>query len=129
MTPTPTAADRTVRKGDFPTIAEALDYAATVATGVNIHSLRGELVEVLPYAALAEQARALGANLLALGMTPGDRVAIAADSDGDFLRAFFACQYAGLVPAPVPLPAPLGGKDAYVAHVRRMIISAPSTRQ
>ena len=124
MTPTPTAADRTVRKGDFPTLAQALDHAATVATGVNVHSLRGELAEVLPYATLAEQARALGANLLALGLTPGDRVAIAADSDGDFLRAFFACQYAGLVPAPVPLPAPMGGKDAYVAHVRRMIVSA-----
>jgi fatty-acyl-CoA synthase len=110
--------------GDFPTIAAALDFAATQATGVNIHSLRGELVEALTYAALAEQARALAGRLLALGLVPGDRIAIAADSDGDFLRAFFACQYAGLVPAPVPLPAPLGGKDAYVAHVRRMIISA-----
>jgi len=51
-------------------------------------------------------------------------VALAAESDGDFLRAFFACQYAGLTPAPLPLPAPFGGKDAYVAHVRRMLISA-----
>ena len=124
MTPTPTAPDRTVRKGDFKTIAEALDFAATQVTGVNIHSLRGEMVEVLPYATLAEQARTLAGRLLALGLHPGDRVAIAADSDGDFLRAFFACQYAGLVPAPVPLPAPFGGKDAYVAHVRRMIVSA-----
>lgn len=124
MTPTPTATDRTVRKGDFATIAEALDFAATQRTGVNIHSLRGELVEVLTYAALAEQARALAGRLLALGLAPGDRVALAADSDGDFLRAFFACQYAGLVPAPTPLPAPLGGKEAYVAHVRRMMISA-----
>ncbi len=49
---------------------------------------------------------------------------MAADSDGDFLRAFFACQYAGLVPAPVPLPAPFGGKDAYVAHLRRMLIAS-----
>ncbi len=124
MTPTPTAADRTVRKGDFATIAEALDFAATQRTGVNIHSLRGELVEVLTYAAMAEQARALAGRLLALGLAPGDRVALAADSDGDFLRAFFACQYAGLVPAPTPLPAPLGGKEAYVAHVRRMMLSA-----
>ena len=124
MTPTPTAADRTVRKGDFATIAEALDFAATQRTGVNIHSMRGELVEVLTYAALAEQARALAGRLLALGLGAGDRVALAADSDGDFLRAFFACQYAGLVPVPTPLPAPLGGKEAYVAHVRRMMLSA-----
>ena len=124
MTPTPTAADRTVRKGDFATIAQALDFAATQPTGVNIHSLRGELVEVLTYASLEQQARALAGRLLALGLAPGDRIAMAADSDGDFIRAFFACQYAGLVPAPVPLPAPLGGKDTYVAHVRRMILSA-----
>ena len=124
MTPTPTAPGRTLRPGDFSTIAEALDYAAGQTTGINIHSLRGELVEVLPYAALCEQARNLGARLLAAGLEPGDRVALAADSDGDFLRAFFACQYAGLVPAPVPLPAPFGGKDAYVAHVRRLLIAA-----
>jgi fatty-acyl-CoA synthase len=124
LTPTPTAPDRATRRGDFATIVEALDYAARQLTGVNIHSLRGELVEVLPYAKLREQARALAGALLAGGLEPGDRVALAADSDGDFLRAFFACQYAALVPAPVPLPAPFGGKDTYVAHVRRMLISS-----
>ncbi|MEO8813273.1 MAG: fatty acyl-AMP ligase [Caulobacteraceae bacterium] len=124
MTPTPTAPDRSIRLADFVTIAQALDFAARQPTGINIHSLRGELVEVLPYAALREQARRLAHGLLARGLTPGDRVALAADSDGDFLRAFFACQYAGLVPAPLPLPAPFGGKEAYVDHVRRMLISA-----
>ena len=124
MTPTPTAPDRAVRLGDFATIGDALDYAAAQPTGINIHSARGELIEVLPYRVLREQALELAGRLIAMGLTPGDRVALAADSDGDFLRAFFACQYAGLVPAPTPLPAPLGGKDAYVAHIRRMLISA-----
>jgi fatty-acyl-CoA synthase len=124
LTPTPTAPERTLRPGDFATIAEALDFAADQPTGVNIHSLRGELIEVLPYAALREQARALAARLLAAGLASGDRVALAAESDGDFLRLFFACQYAGLVPAPTPLPAPFGGKEGYVAHIRRMLISA-----
>jgi fatty-acyl-CoA synthase len=124
LTPTPTTPDRTIRRGDFPTIAQALDYAASQPTGINIHSLRGELVEVLPYSLLRDQARALAGRLLALGLAPGDRVAVAADSDGDFLRAFFACQYAGLAPAPVPLPAPFGGKETYVDHVRRMMLSA-----
>ena len=124
LTPTPTAPERRIRPCDFATITDALDYAAGQDTGINIHSLRGALVEVLPYAALCEQARALAGHLLSLGLEPGDRVALAADSDGDFLRAFFACQYAGLAPAPVPLPAPFGGKDAYIAHVRRMLTSA-----
>ena len=102
-------------------MADALDYAALQPTGFNIHSLRGEPVEVLPYAALRDQALALAARLLTAGLVPGDRVALAATSDGDFLRAFFACQYAGLVPVPLPLPAPFGGKDVYVALLRRMM--------
>jgi fatty-acyl-CoA synthase len=102
-------------------LAEALDFAARQVTGINLHSLRGELTEVLTYEQLAVSARALAGRLLALGLEPGDRVALAADSDADFLRAFFACQYSGLTPVPLPLPAPFGGKDAYLAHVRRML--------
>jgi fatty-acyl-CoA synthase len=113
-----------LRKADVTTLAEALDVAAQAPTGVNIHSLRGELVEVLPYAALREQAHALAGRLLAAGLEPGDRVMLAAESDGEFLRAFFACQYAGLIPAPAPLPAPLGGRGPYLEHVRRMLVSA-----
>lgn len=124
LSPTPTDAGRRVRRGDFRAVSEALDYAGRQRTGINIHSLRGELVESLTYAALSEQARQLAAQLLAAGLEPGDRVALAASSDGDFLRLFFACQYACLVPAPLPLPAPFGGKEAYLAHIRRMLISA-----
>jgi fatty-acyl-CoA synthase len=124
LTPTPTAPGRTLRKGDFATMAEALDYAGDQPTGVNIHSLRGELTEVLTYGELRDQARRLAGRFLAAGLEPGDRVMLAAESDGDFLRAFFACQFAGLVPAPTPLPAPFGGKDAYIDHVRRMILAA-----
>ncbi len=101
-----------------------MDYAARCGTGINIHSLRGELVEALTYETLRQQALDIAGRLLAQGLVPGDRVALAADSDGDFLRAFFACQYAGLTPAPLPLPAPLGGREAYVAHIRRMMIAA-----
>jgi fatty-acyl-CoA synthase len=121
---TPTAPDREFRLGGFATIVEALDYAALQPTGFNIHSLRGEPVEVLPYRVLREQALAMAARLLGAGLEPGDRVALAATSDGDFLRAFFACQYAGLTPVPLPLPAPFGGKEVYVAHVRRMMQSS-----
>jgi fatty-acyl-CoA synthase len=124
LTPTPTAPDRTLRLGGHSTLSDVLNRAAEGPTGVNLHSARGELVEVLPYALLRDQARALASRMLAAGLTPDDRVAIAADSTGDFLRAFFACQYAGLAPAPTPLPAPFGGKDAYVDHIRRMLIAA-----
>ena len=98
---TPTASDRTVRFADFPTLTQALDFAATGETGINLYSLRGELVEALPYAKLRDEAVVLARRLLATGAKVGDSVALLAETDGDFVRAFFACQYAGLLPASV----------------------------
>lgn len=121
---TPTEPGRVVRLADFPTLVEALDFAAQGATGVNLYGLRGELVEALPYQALRLAAREHAARLLAAGLRPGDRVALIAETDGDFVRAFFACQYAGLIPAPLPLPTPLGGRAAYVDQIRRMVAAA-----
>ncbi len=123
--PTPTDHPGLItRHADFGTIAEALDYAAGGPTGLNFFSGRGALVEALPYRRLREQALVLARKMLGAGLEPGDRVALVAESDGDFARLFFACQYAGLVPAPLPLPAAFGGRANYVAHLRRMIQSA-----
>ena len=62
--------------------------------------------------------------MLGAGLEPGERIGLIAESDGDFARLFFACQYAGLVPAPLPLPSAFGGKDGYISHLRRMMESA-----
>ncbi|WP_421738140.1 fatty acyl-AMP ligase [Caulobacter sp.] len=124
---TPTGSARTVRFADFPTLTAALDFAAKGETGVNLYSLRGELVEALPYATLREQALELAQRLLAAGATPGDSVGLIAETDADFVRAFFACQYAGLPPAPLPLPAPLGGREAYIEQIARMLASAKAS--
>jgi fatty-acyl-CoA synthase len=121
---TPTSPDRHIRLADFSTLTEALDFAATGATGLNLYSLRGELLQALPYAELRERARALAGRLLAAGLAPGDRVGLIAETDAEFICAFFACQYAGLIPAPLPLPAPLGGREAYVEQIGRMVASA-----
>jgi fatty-acyl-CoA synthase len=121
---TPTGSERSVRFADFPTLTAALDFAAQGETGVNLFSMRGELVEALPYAKLREQALVLAQRLLAAGAKPGDSVGLIAETDADFVRAFFACQYAGLPPAPLPLPAPLGGREAYIEQIARMLVSA-----
>ena len=121
---TPTASERTVRFADFPTLTQALDFAASGETGVNLYSLRGELVEALPYAKLREDALVLARRLLATGAKPGDSVALLAETDGDFVRAFFACQYAGLLPAPMALPTPLGGRAAYIEQIKTLATSA-----
>jgi fatty-acyl-CoA synthase len=123
----PTAADRPMRLADFATLTQALDYAATGETGVTLHSLRGEVVEGLSYARLRTEALDYAARLLAVGLAAGARVGLIAETDGDFIRAFFACQYAGLTPAPLPLPAPLGGREAYVAQIGRMLESADAS--
>lgn len=106
------------------TILDALEQAGAGAEGFNFHNGKGVLTEALPYAELAAQAQALARRLLGAGLKAGDHVALIADTDGDFARLFFACGYARLVPAPVPLPMAFGGREAYLAHVRGMIEAA-----
>ncbi|WP_293395038.1 fatty acyl-AMP ligase [Nevskia sp.] len=122
LQPTPTASGLPeYRPAGFETLPQALDYAAQGVTGINIYSGKGILLEALSYRELREQSLVLARKLLARGLKPGQRVALIGESDGDFARAFFACEYAGLVPTTLPLPAAFGGRAAYVAHIRRMI--------
>ena len=121
---TPSISGNPRRLAEFSTLAEALDYAARGEAGINLYSGRGVLLEALSYRALRHQAIDYARRLLGLGFRRGDCVAIIAESDGDFIRTFFACQYAGLVPAPLPLPAAFAGRESYVASLRRMIQSA-----
>ncbi|MBO1327554.1 fatty acyl-AMP ligase [Acetobacter suratthaniensis] len=127
LQPVPTASGQPRRYGDFPTFPAALDYAAQGTAGFNIYSGKGELLEALPYSVLRQQAIETGLRLLGMGLQPGDRVAIVAESDGDFARIFFGCQYAGLVTAPLPLPVAFGGKEAYLSTLRGMIRSAQAS--
>ena len=125
--PTPTLSGLPQRKGDFATLPQALDYAAGGETGLNFYSIRGELSEALPYRTLRDEALDLAGRLLGLGLRPGERVAIIAETHPDFVRIFCGCQYAGLIAAPMPLPFAFGGRDAYVAHLQRLIKEAKAT--
>jgi fatty-acyl-CoA synthase len=51
-------------------------------------------------------------------------VAVVAETGPEFMAVFFACQYAGLVPCPVPYSMHIGGRDAYVARIAGMLGSA-----
>ena len=119
MKPTPTARGNAVRQGDFKTLVEALDYAATCDTGYNYFSGKGELVTVLPYAELRERAIETAKRLVPFSK-PGARIGICAVSTPEFAVLFYACQYAGLVPAPLPLPVTLGGRTSYERQLQRM---------
>ncbi len=122
--PAPTASGITFRPADFATFAEALDYAAAGATGFTYYNTRGEVAEVLPYARLADEARGVAARLLALGLRRGDRVAILAETNADFARAFAGAMIAGLAPAPLPLPVAFGAREAYSDQLRRIVAVA-----
>ena len=125
--PTPTLSGIVQRPGDFATLPDALDYAAGGRSGLNFYSVAGLVSEALPYRTLRRDALALAFRLLGRGLRRGERVAMVAETHPDFVRAFFACQYAGLTPVPLPLPLAFAGRDTYVAHVRRMAQASRAT--
>ncbi|HVT17010.1 MAG TPA: AMP-binding protein [Thermoanaerobaculia bacterium] len=61
--------------------------------------------EELTYGALAGRARGAAARLIALGVEPGQAVALMLPSGLDYFAAFFAALYAGAVPVPLYPPA------------------------
>ena len=95
MDATPAASGLPLRIADFSTLAEALDYAAQGKTGYNYYSSAVKLYAKVPYAELKSDAQALARRLIDLGTSRGSRVAIVADTHPDFMRFFYACQYAG----------------------------------
>ena len=107
----------------FSPFTDALDYAGRGDAGYNFYNLRGGLSAVLSYSDLVSRARLL-ARRMAARFPRGSRIALVAETSPEFLTAFFACQYAGLVPAPMPLPVNLGGKDGYLTQVRLMVDGA-----
>ncbi len=112
------------RLGGFATIAEALDYAAQGKTGFNFYGGKGQLAHVLPYSDLRHRAISTARKLLSSGLKRGQRVAVVAETGPDFMTVFFGCQYAGLIPAPVPYSMYIGGKDAYITKIAGMFRAA-----
>ncbi len=106
--------------GNFGTLTQALDYAAAGETGFNFFTSRGDLQSVLPYASLRDDAMQLARALVGAGLPRNARMVLVADTSPDFMRYFFACQYAGLIPVPLPLPVNLGGRVSYLRQLRRM---------
>jgi len=126
--PTPTV-DRNLprRFADFDTLVEAVDYAARGGKGLNFYSGRGELVQSLPYAELRERAIKAARRLMALGVKRGDRVALLADTSPAFISLFLGCQYAAVLPVPLPLPTSFGGREGYCQQLHRQMSSCAAS--
>ena len=123
MVVSPTASRVPLRPGDFDTISEALDYAATGETGINFYSSNGSVKHVLPYRQLRDEAMALAKKLIPLA-PKNALIGMIADTSPDFVRTFFACQYAGLLPVPMPMPTTMGGRENYIHQIRQMAETA-----
>lgn len=118
---TPTENSIAPRPADFANLADALDYAAGGETGCNFYDARGRLYAVVSYRELRAQAMTLARRLLSLGLQRGSRLVLVAETAPDFHRFFFACQYAGLVPVPVPMPLGLSSRKPYIELLRGMV--------
>lgn len=117
--PLPTERGLPLRHADFDSLCEGLDYAAGAQTGLNYFSGKAELKASLSYAELRERAVEMAKRLVPFAKKDA-RIGIAAVSSPEFAVMFFACQYAGLVAAPVPLPVTLGGRSSYERQLQRM---------
>ena len=120
---TPTEDPQPRRLADFATLSEALDYAASGQRGLNFHDARGTLTRAYPYAELRTDALDAAHRLVAIGVRPGDRIALVAETSPEFAALFFGAVYAGAWPVPLPLPTSFGGRDAYVDQLAVQLAS------
>lgn len=118
---TPTHNSLPLKTSGYTSLVDALDYAAQGTTGCNFYNGRGELSRALSYQQLQAEAKDLARRLHQLNLVRGTTVALVADTHPDFLVFFFACQYAGLVPVPLPAAVHLGGREAFVTHLHLML--------
>jgi fatty-acyl-CoA synthase len=121
MTPTSRRSGISHRTRGFVSLVDALEYAAEGDTGCNFYDGSGNLETAITYATLKAEAIALAQRLVGLGVKRGARVGIVAETDPMFPRFFFACQYAGLIPVALPAGLQMGGGEAFVEQLHRML--------
>jgi fatty-acyl-CoA synthase len=95
LVPTPNDDALPRRYSDFDTFCDALDYVAQGEKGLNFHDPRGTLTRptLTPNCAPTRWRRPAAA---AMGVKPGDRIALVAETGPDFAR----CSAARSMPAP-----------------------------
>ncbi len=124
LLPTPSM-DATLprRFADFDTFVEAVEYAARGQRGLNFYNARAMLVRTLPFRELRDEAILVAHRLSGMGFKKGDRIALIAETSAEFLIFFVACQYAGILPVPLPLPTSFGARNGYVSQLSNQMHS------
>jgi len=122
--PTPTIdTDLPRRYSDFDTLVDALEYAAKGIRGANFYDARGDIIESITWKVMRDRAEVIGRKLVAMGFEKDDRIALIAETSGDFIAFFLGCQYASVLPVPMPLPTSFGAREGYVGQLRNQMES------
>lgn len=111
------------RFADFDTLVEAVEYAAKGLRGANFYNAKGDLISTLTWTEAQKRAQKIGRILAGIGFQPGERIALIAETSADFVCFFLGCQYASVLPVPLPLPTSFGGKNGYVGQLRLQLES------
>ncbi|MFP2957029.1 SDR family NAD(P)-dependent oxidoreductase [Myxococcus sp. 1LA] len=95
-------------------LRQAVEHSpGLVITFVDVQGQR----ETLTFSALWDEALRLWGGLQSHGAKAGDRVMLAMERPGDFVRGFWACTLGGVVPVPLALPASLERSQPGVARL------------
>jgi len=111
------------RFSDFDTLVGAIEYAGMGERGANFFNAKGDLIESLPWKEMSRRAKIIGHKLVGLGFKRGDRIALIAETSANFVCFFMGCQYASVLPVPLPLPTSFGGKEGYVTQLQMQLLS------
>jgi len=107
--------------GEFPTVTAALDYAGRSKGELRFHNASGDVEQLLSYHELRDAARDFAYHLKGAGFGKGDRIALAAATVPEFLIVFYGCQYASVVPCPIPHKTNIGDRRAYSEQLAGML--------
>jgi len=115
------------RFADFDTLVDAVEYAAQGTRGANFFNAKGDVVESLTWREVRDRAVVIGRKLVGIGFKKGDRIAVIAETSANFVSFFMGCQYASVLPVPLPLPTSFGGREGYVSQLQMQMESCGAT--
>lgn len=106
------------------TLAERIELAAARPGTGAVTFVVGGTEEVVPYAALLEQARGVASALQSAGVGPGSHVALLGPTTRPLFTAIEAVWLCGATLVVLPLPMRLGSIEEFAASARSRMVSA-----
>jgi long-chain acyl-CoA synthetase len=114
-----------VAPGRHETLVSLLDeMAARMERGVGLGLAAEDGMHRVSYREWQTRARAVSDRLQALGVAPGDRVALAAQNHPDWAIAFFGIQYAGATAVPLDANVELAACQVLLRASRARVLMA-----